>query len=89
MYQQLQEVGMSPHSLFLSPLGPRCMCLSAGLSAVMIMNSKGKDVSTVFNADYVVDEEEGSGPAVVWQQKIAGMPALATPQQEKQAKWCN
>jgi hypothetical protein len=46
----------------------------AGLSEVKIPNRKGKVFPTAFDVDKVMEEVEDTGPAPVWQPKIAGWP---------------
>ncbi len=82
MYQLLQEIGMSPHSLVPALWDPEVR-VPASLSEVMNPNCKGKVVPSVFNADKVLEEDELSGPAAVWQPKIAGMPDPVTPPMAK------
>ncbi len=52
----------------------------------MLPNSKDKVVPTVFNADKALEEDELSGPAVVWQPKIAGMMDTVPPPPAKRGK---
>ncbi len=59
----------------------------AGLSEVMIPNSKGKVFPIAFNVDKVMEELEDTGPPLVWQPKIAGWPEPVTPPPAKKGKW--
>jgi hypothetical protein len=56
------------------------------LSEVLILNSKGKVITTAFNVDKVTEELEDAGPPLVWQPKIAGWPEPATSPPAKKGK---
>ena len=58
----------------------------AGLSEVVIPNSKGKVFPTAFDVDKVMEELEDTGPPPVWQPKIAGWPEPVTPPPAKKGK---
>ena len=58
----------------------------AVLSEVVIPNSKGKVFPTAFDVDKVMEELEDTGPAPVWQPKIAGWPDPVTPPPAKKSK---
>ncbi len=58
----------------------------AGLSEVKIQNRKGKVFPTAFDVDKVMEEVEDTGPAPVWQPKIAGWPDPVTPPPAKKGK---
>ncbi len=60
--------------------------LPAGLSEVKTPNGKGKVFLTAYNVDKVMEEVEDTGPAPVWQPKIAGWPDPVTPPPAKKGK---
>ena len=59
-------------SALLSALWDPMVRVPAGLSEVKIPNRKGKVFPTAFDVDKVMEELEDTGPAPVWQPKIAG-----------------
>jgi hypothetical protein len=73
-------------SALLSALWDPEVRVPAGLSEVKIPNRKGKVFPTAFEVDKVMEEVEDTGPAPVWQPKIAGWPDPVTPPPAKRGK---
>ncbi len=78
---------MACHSSALfSALWDPVVLVPAGLSEMMIPNSKGKVFQTAFDVDKVMEELEDTGPPPVWQPKIAGWPEPVTTPPAKKGK---